>query len=93
MKIHKVYPLQICIVVQVHLSHVCPIQATNIMLHLEPNRIIHPYHHGVTIILLRTTFHSNIIGEKFSFRPDEANVEDLVKSCLKPVFFSVLLRN
>ena len=29
---------------------------------------------------------NNIVGKNISFRPDEANVEDLVKASLKPVF-------
>ena len=56
---------------------------------LEPNSIIHPYHHGVTTILLRTIFLTTILLGKHSFRPDEATVEDLAKACLKPVIFSV----
>ena len=32
---------------------------------------------------------NNIDGETFSFTPDEANVDDLVKACAKPIIYSV----
>ena len=54
---------------------------------------MHPDHHGMTIILSRTTYHNNIAGKTLFFRPGEAHVEDLARVDLKPVFFYVLLRN
>ena len=45
--------------------------------------------------IIKNTFlqqYNNINGEKFSFTPDEANVDDLAKACVKPIIYSVLLR-